>query len=340
MNPHRHAQLNALSLPWPADWPALFGAQRPLMLEIGFGSGVFLEALADAHPDHNIVGVEISNQCLLRAERMIARRALDNVRVVHSRAETALAHLFAPQSLSAIYINYPDPWFKRGHHHRRLMQSDTLALIVSRMRPGARLEVATDIEAYAELTDALLSTTPALRNLLPQPAAETLPGRVVTKYEMKARREGRRSWTFAYARTDAPAPPVPLAQELPMPHLVVQLPLTFEQIADRYQPFETRESGIIVGFGELYRGRASLLFEIHAAEPTIDQHTALLLAPHGRAAPPGEYTLQLSALGHPRPTPGIHLAVRALGDWLLHLHPQARRLSGKLAGEPDAADAG
>lgn len=339
MNPLRIAQLNALSLPWPADWPALFGADRPLMLEIGFGSGVFLEALAQAHPRHHIVGVEISNQCLLKAERMIARRGLHNVRVVHSRAETALAHLFAPQSLDAVYINYPDPWFKRGHHHRRLMQSDTLALITSRMRPGARLEVATDIEAYAELTDALLSGTPALRSLLPQPA-EALPGRVVTKYEMKARREGRRSWYFVCERTSAPSLPVPLVQEQPMPHIVLHIPLSFEQIAQQWQPFETRDSGMFVGFGELYQGRASLLIEIHAAEPTIDQHTALLLAPHGRNAQPGEYTLQLSALGHPRPTPGIHLAVRALSDWLLSLHPQARILREKLAADEDPASAG
>ena len=184
-------KLNSKTLPWPTDWTALFGTDKPLILEIGFGHGQFLLHLATTFPDHNVIGLEISNRCLNRAESRLARKKLTNCHVIHSTAETALAYLLQPASLAQVYINFPDPWFKSRHGHRRLMQRDTLDALVNRLAPGGKLYLATDILEYAEMSSELLAATPGLDNLLDSPWANAMSGRVVTKYAQKARPEGR-----------------------------------------------------------------------------------------------------------------------------------------------------
>lgn len=324
-------KLSALALPWPVNWHDLFGVERPLILEIGFGSGAFLLHLARQNPNANLVGLEISNQSLLRAERAITRERLPNIRVIHSRAETALGHLFTSNALSEVHINFPDPWFKRGHQHRRLIQRDTVDALVSRMQPGARLYLATDIREYAEMSARLLDNTPGLVNLLPAAWADEMPGRIVTKYEGRALAAGRPCHYFHYARNHLPAPPVPVVREAPMPHLVFASPLSFDEMRAAWTPFKIAAGETHIGVSQVYLGRSSLLFEIHVSEPTIEQHTGLLLTLHGRDN--GEYTLAMGTLGHPRPTEGMQLAVRALGERLIALHPDARLLQHKLDSE-------
>ncbi|MBW4439570.1 MAG: tRNA (guanosine(46)-N7)-methyltransferase TrmB [Pleurocapsa minor GSE-CHR-MK-17-07R] len=324
--PPFHTQHSALSLPWPVDWTQFFGSTRPLVLEIGFGTGTFLEHLAATHPDKHLVGLEISNQCLVKAERMIARHRYSHVAVIHSRAETALHHLFTPASLDAVYVNFPDPWFRKEHSHRRLMQRDTLDAIVSRLKPGGEFFLATDIRDYADMAADLLADTPALQSLndgawSPQPT----PGRIVTKYEAKAHREGRSCYYFAWRRTEVPVPELPVIKEWPMPHIVLESPLSLDTIREAFAPFHAHDGDIHVGINEVFRGRNSLLFEIHASEPTIEQHTALSLSPHSGAGP-GSFTLQMTTIGHPRPTRGIHLAVRGLADWILALSPEQSKI--------------
>src|SRR5262249_36838596 len=150
-----------------------------------------------------------ANRSLLRVERKIEQEGIGNVRVIHSMAETALAHLFVPASITQIHINFPDPWFKQDHSHRRLMQRDTLDAMVSRLTLGGELYLATDIIAYAEMSRDLLENTPGLDNVLPRAWVHELPGRVITKYEATARREGRERYYFAYRRNLLPAPDVP-----------------------------------------------------------------------------------------------------------------------------------
>jgi tRNA (guanine-N7-)-methyltransferase len=354
-------KLSSMTLPWPTDWNTVFddhpAEAPPLIVEIGFGRGAFLWHLAEQHPNARIVGLEISNRCLLSVEQGIERRKVSNVRVIHSRAETALRHLLTPASIAEFHINFPDPWFKRGHSHRRLMQRDTLDALVSRLTPGGRLYLATDIRDYAEMSAELLQATQGLTNLLATPWVDTMPGRVVTKYESKARAEGRPCHYFAYERNHLPAPDVPLIEELPMPHIVLSSPLTLDEIAERFEPRAYREGVQVevfageeasvdeprltanfssdttfISFMAVFRGRGALLFETHIGEPTIDQRIGLLLMErwHGKA---GEYTLQPGTLGHPRMTEGVHAAVKLLAEWVLAQSPDARVLFSKLRGE-------
>lgn len=330
--PIQNQKLDSLLMPWHTDWTALFGTARPLILEIGFGYGAFLFHLARQHPQSNIVGIEISNRCLVKVEGRLARESFPNVRVIHSRAETALNHLFVPESLAEIHINFPDPWFKTDHARRRLMQRDTLDAMVSRLQPNGSLYLATDIIAYAEMSAELLAATPGLTNQLASPWVNSLPGRVTTKYEARARAEGRSCYYFAYRRNDVPAPAVPVIKDLDMPHMVFTTPLSLDDMRDRFEAFHHNDGDVHIGYSAVFRGEYTLLFEIHVNEPTISQHTALLLT---QRQVENEYTLQLASFGHARPTEGVHAAVYALGSWLLSLHPDAQVVKQKL--RPDVS---
>ncbi len=326
-------KLSSNSLPWPTDWAVIFDAARPLIVEIGFGYGQYLEHLHHHHPQANIIGLEINNVCLVKAEKAIPRKGMGNVRVVHSTAETALHHLFTPGSVREFHINFPDPWFKDRHAGRRLMQRDTIDALVSRLEVGGKLYLATDIREYAAMSAELLAATPGLTNDFDTPWLHEIQGRTITKYEKKARQVGRPCHYFAYTRTATPAPNVPVIKEATMPHLVLQLPHTLDEIATQIDNDDFREStheidATRVNFKNVYRGERSLLFDVFVHETTINQRTALMLVE--RDDKPKEYTLKLSPLGNPRPTEGMHYAVRVLGDKLLALHPESAVIHDKL----------
>jgi len=320
-------KLSSLTLPWPTDWSAEFGRDCPIILEIGFGYGTFLTHLARQNPDANIIGLEVSNKCLTAGEKAIEKQKLTNVRIIHSTAETALHHLFQPATISQVHINFPDPWFKKRHGHRRLMQRDTLDVIVNRLQPGGLFFLATDILEYAQMSAELLAATPGLENTLDAPWVSEMPGRIVTKYEGKARREGRDCYYFACRRNTVPAPIVPVREELDMPHIVFKSPLTLDEMLENFSSSDHRlgDTHISILYG--YRGKNVLLFEVYVKEPTIHQRVALILS---ERPDEHEYTLKLGVIGHPRPTFGLHKAVGILGDWLAGLHPDTEVLKRKI----------
>jgi tRNA (guanine-N7-)-methyltransferase len=188
-------------------WGALFGADvaQPLRLvvEIGFGRGEFLRQLAAASPAVAHVGVEASFKRELKMARRLARGEERNVRVLRATGEEVVAELLAPGSVEAVWINFPDPWPKKRHHKRRLVQPAFVAALARVLAPGARLELATDHVAYAEQIDACLRAEPRLRNRnAPAPWRADVPGRPATAYETEWRREGRPLHFFSYRRVD------------------------------------------------------------------------------------------------------------------------------------------
>ncbi len=315
-------KLDSHNMNWPTDWNNVFERSAPIILEIGFGLGHFLEYLQSKHPDKNIFGIEISNFCLVKAEKLVVRRGWDNVRVAFARAETTLNHLFEPESISEIYINFPDPWFKERHSGRRLMQRDTLEAMVSRLKPGGKLYLATDIIAYAEMSHEILSKTAGLNNLLESAWVTEWEDRIVTKYEKKARNAGRDCYYFAYTRNENPVNHLPVIKELDMPHIVIETPITMETIFDRFEQAEYRDDDIRVKLLNAYIREHTILFEAFVHEPTIDQLVAILYV-HKRDQA-GLYTLKLSPIGNPRPTKGVHFAVKMLGEWIIRLSDETQ----------------
>jgi tRNA (guanine-N7-)-methyltransferase len=191
-------------------WEALFPElPRPLrlVLEIGFGRGEFLLDLAARAPAVAHVGVEVSWKRVLKMARRLARSELANVRLVHGTGQQVVAEAFAAGSLDAVWINFPDPWPKKRHHARRLVQPALIETLAVRLRPGGLLHVATDDVGYAEQIDAVLAAEPRLANhFAPARWRPEVPGRTATAYELAWRAEGRPLHFWAYRRIDAPEP--------------------------------------------------------------------------------------------------------------------------------------
>ena len=324
-------KLSILTLDWPLRQETLFPRRQPLIVEIGFGNGDFLLHLAEAHPNCNILGLEISSQSMDKAEAKIQQRGLTNARAIHGRAETALAHLLAPETVCAFHINNPDPWFKKKHHRRRLIKRETVDLLTSRLEIGGTLHLATDVRDYADIAHEALSQTPGLTNRFDGPWAQALPGRRQTKYERKGYREGRAGHYFCYTRNSAPVPHPPLIKELNMPHLFLQTPLSAGEIVARFQASKRAAGGAHIAILNAYANvrRNTAVFEVLVEEPTIEQHTMIALAPRAQA---GQYIVKLTAVGHARPTAGMHRAVAAVGEWVAGLDARARVLARKLRG--------
>jgi len=172
-----------------------------LVLEIGFGRGEFLVELARSAPAVAHLGVEISWKRVLRLARRLARSELRNIRLLNAPGERVVAELLAPASLEAAWINFSDPWPKRRHQRRRLIQPPLVAALADRLAPGGVLHVATDERAYAEHIDAVLGAEPRLENAYaPERWLREVPGRTPTAYEREWRAEGRALHFWAYRR--------------------------------------------------------------------------------------------------------------------------------------------
>lgn len=185
--------------PGPLDLTGWFGRAAPTMLEIGSGMGETTAALAAAEPHLNYLAIEVYEpglaQLLLRAEAL----GLTNLRLLRGDAVTALADHVEPGSLAGVRIFFPDPWPKKKHHKRRLVQPGFVALVASRLAVGARLHLATDWASYADQMLAVCSAEPLLRNQFTDWAPRP-DWRPVTKFETRARAEGRVSRDLMFVR--------------------------------------------------------------------------------------------------------------------------------------------
>ncbi len=188
-------------------WTALFGRPEPAparVLEIGFGRGEFLLAMAAERPELDFIGLEISFKRTLKMARKVARARLTNVRLLDARAEHAIEACFAPESLAEIWINFSDPWPKRRHAHRRLLQSPFVRNAARALLPGATLYVATDDVPYAHQIDCVLAREPRLVNdYAPFAFLAEVRGRRMTGYEAQWRAAGRPLHFFAYRRAES-----------------------------------------------------------------------------------------------------------------------------------------
>lgn len=186
------------------DPAGLFGREAPLGLEIGFGMGQALVAWAHERPDWNLLGVEVYQPGLGAAMLALERHEVDNVRVVEDTAERVLEHRLEPGSLHEVRIFFPDPWPKKRHHKRRLLQRDFAARLASRLRPGALLWVATDWDDYARWIVEVLNAEPSLEPLgdprVEAPEPDSGRDRPGTRFEARGRRLGHRIWDLRYRR--------------------------------------------------------------------------------------------------------------------------------------------
>jgi tRNA (guanine-N7-)-methyltransferase len=186
----------------PLDLAAVFGREAPRTLEIGFGNGESLVSLAAEHPERDFLGIEVHRpgvgHLLLRVEEL----GLSNLRVICRDAVEVLERCIAEASLDEVLLYFPDPWPKKRHHKRRIVQPGFVALVSSRLRPGGVFRMATDWQPYAEHMLAVAGACDTLRNdsaeddYVPRPAS-----RPVTRFERRGQRLGHGVWDLAFRRT-------------------------------------------------------------------------------------------------------------------------------------------
>ena len=167
----------------PLDLDRIFGRAAPKILEIGFGMGETTAAIAAQHPERDYLGVEVHTPGVGSLLKLIAELNLENVRVIQQDAVEVLDRI-TPAALDGVHIFFPDPWPKKRHHKRRLLQPPFVALLASRLKPDAIVHVCTDWEDYARQMLEVLAAEPALENTAAAYAArpETRPQ---TKFERR-----------------------------------------------------------------------------------------------------------------------------------------------------------
>lgn len=185
----------------PADWPAIFGNDHPLALEIGCGTGNFVVELAQRHPEVNYLAIDIYNKGCYKTCRKADALNLNNVRVARDEARHLLLHHLQQAQLCAIYINCPDPWPKKRHRKRRLVNDEFLRLARHFLRPGGDFFFSSDVADYAEDVAGVIAGVAGLTNRLDVPIVHRLEGYPLSKYMRKFMAQGQ-NINFIHHRKD------------------------------------------------------------------------------------------------------------------------------------------
>ena len=207
------AQQRALEILWPRygvttsknrlNLEELFGRTAAKHLEIGFGMGDTLIAMAKTHPEYDYLGIDVYRPGVGRLLLQLEAQQLTNVRVCCADAVEVLQYQLTASSLDSVYIFFPDPWPKKRHHKRRLVQAEFVKLLAQRLKSGGYLYLATDWQDYAEQMLAVLEASLDFKNsvVTNEFAPVALPiERPLTKFEQRGLRLGNRVWNLLYQR--------------------------------------------------------------------------------------------------------------------------------------------
>ena len=205
------AQEEALENLWPVfgieaadtllDLPRLFGRVAPITLEIGFGNGDSLAQMAAAAPERDFIGIEVHTPGVGHLLKLVGEQGLKNVRVMNSDAVEILQKRIPAGSLDRVQLFFPDPWHKKKHNKRRIVQAPFAALIASRLQTGGVFHMATDWENYADNMADVMETSPDFANLAPEPPYSPRPEtRPLTKFENRGLKLGHGVWDLLYRK--------------------------------------------------------------------------------------------------------------------------------------------
>jgi tRNA (guanine-N7-)-methyltransferase len=187
----------------PLDFVALFGRAAPKVLEIGCGMGDTTAEIAAAHPDINYLGIEVHTPGVGNLCKHIAERGLTNLRICQHDAVEVIRDMVGAASLDGIHVFFPDPWHKKRHHKRRLIQGPFVAELAARLQPGGYLHCATDWEEYAQQMVEVLAAEPLLENTVPAAPGGFAPRpayRPVTRFEQRGLKLGHGVWDIVFRR--------------------------------------------------------------------------------------------------------------------------------------------
>jgi tRNA (guanine-N7-)-methyltransferase len=181
------------------DFATLFGRRAPVIAEVGFGMGETTATIAANHPDRDYLAIEVHSPGVGSLLKQMEEKGLSNIRIVHHDAAEVFRDMIPRGSLDGVHVFFPDPWPKKRHHKRRLLQPAFASLAADRLREGGYLHVATDWQDYAEQALEVLASVPRLRNTAKDfaPRPDTRPE---TKFERRGRRLGHGVWDLLFIK--------------------------------------------------------------------------------------------------------------------------------------------
>ena len=189
----------------PIDLDAVFRREAPRVLDIGFGDGDALLTAAAAYPDLDYLGVEVHEPGIGHLLTLIERAQVTNIRVIDRDAVDVIDTMLPAASFDAVNLFFPDPWPKKRHHKRRIVQAAFVNAVARILRPGGLLHIATDWANYAEQIESVMAESQAFHKELAAPlAGDALAFRAPTKFERRGRRLGHEVSDFYYRRSDSP----------------------------------------------------------------------------------------------------------------------------------------
>lgn len=287
----------------------LFGRAAPLVVEIGHGNGSFLQHLARTHPEWNLLGVETSLGSVSRTFRRLRGEAAPHVRLYRGSGRFVVRNLVPPAALHRVYVNFPDPWPKKRHQDRRLLQRSFFHVLATRLTPGGSLWLTTDHPGYfrfavteAEHTGCFAATT----NAEPPPAA------LRTKYARRWITQGKPIHHARFEQTatpDATFPPT-LTPTDTMHHAILNGAVpSVDAFAKQVCPFAGGH--VILLEAATSVGGETVLFFARVEEEELIQELLVEVRPHERGVYVG-----IKPFAEPLSTPGTRAAIRHVTDWL------------------------
>lgn len=185
----------------PLDYIAVFGRDAPVIVEIGFGNGDALYDMAGTHPENNYLGIEVHRPGVGSLLRRLEAGGLENVRVLVADAKDVLTKRIPDGSLAAVHLFFPDPWPKKRHHKRRLLQADFAELVRIKLSLGGYFAIATDWEDYARHILEVMSQIDGFENAAgPGGYAQRPAFRPLTRFEQRGIKRGHRVWDLIFTR--------------------------------------------------------------------------------------------------------------------------------------------
>ncbi len=294
----------------------MFGRHAPLQIEIGSGDGRFLIALAERHPEINILGIEVAYEFARKSARKVELKKLWNVKVLPLDAYIALGCLFRHGEIQGIYSNFPDPWPRKKHSKRRLFTREFARIVADRISSGGFVVLATDSPDFRDF---------AIENMLADGYFETefdrgymvgLPDDYPrTRYAEKWMREGKDLYFLRFRPLRRPEQPFvcPIKRSTIMPHVILESIEDKKKILAAFSPFDVKEGQYFVRYSRFFLSNDNTmgLVEAYVGDWRLVQR--ILIAVKFRE---NETVVKLDHINHPVVTDGVKLAVKTFADWL------------------------
>ncbi|MCK5902528.1 MAG: tRNA (guanosine(46)-N7)-methyltransferase TrmB [Cocleimonas sp.] len=184
----------------PLDFNTLFINSAPITLEIGFGNGESLAQMAKAAPEQHFIGIEVHRPGVGRLLHLIEEYQLDNLRVIHDDAVEIMKHCIPKQSLDCLQLFFPDPWHKKRHNKRRIIQDEFVQHVHSLLKESGTFHLATDWKPYARHMSKVMEANAHFQNCAPSPFSERPEHRPLTKFEKRGLKLGHGVWDLLYKK--------------------------------------------------------------------------------------------------------------------------------------------